>query len=124
MQMNLIGKSNSKAVIALVVAAAILRCLLDWIRCVWGSGQCWPDRWDHNALFYSGIVFLALAVAARWRPLAATLLVVLIQFLLMVYFSLTVIWAFAYWVLPELLVQLLLATALWLASRAARVPCE
>ena len=91
---------------------------------MWGSGQCWSDRWDHNALFYSGIMFMALAVAARWRPLAAALLAVLMQFLLMVYFSLTVMWAVAYWVLPESIVQLLLVAALWLAIRAARLPTD
>ena len=104
----------------LLLAGACLRGLLDWMRCTMASGQCWPDGWGHHALFYSGIVILGLAVAARWRPVAAAILSVLLQFLMMIYFYRTVKWAAAYWILPEIAVFALLAVACGLAIRGAR----
>lgn len=112
------SRVNSTA--GLLLLGACLRGLLDWTRCTITSGQCWPDGWGHHALFYSGAVILGLAIVARWRPVAAAILAALVQFLMMIYFYLTVKWAVAYWILPEIAVFALLAIACVWAIRGAR----
>ena len=68
-------------------AAALVRIGLD---CVRYRVDAWPKVWQHEIMFYVGVVFVLLALLARWKPLGAAISSLVCYAFVFAYFVVTV----------------------------------
>ncbi len=68
-------------------AAALVRIGLD---CVRHKVDAWPNVWQHEIMFYVGVVFVLLALLARWKPLGAAISSLVCYAFVFTYFFATV----------------------------------